>query len=65
MTNTDMIPSHNELQNLFKKIGNFFLQLIKIFEDIIAGFKLDYGAYESYYGLGTTAAAEEPAIEEE
>lgn len=50
MTGTDMIPTHNELQQLFKKIGNFFLKLIEIFEDIIAGFKLDYGTYDRYYG---------------
>jgi glutamate-1-semialdehyde aminotransferase len=58
-TDANMIPTDKELQGLFKKIGNFFLQLIKIFEDIIAGFKLDYGAYESYYGLGADDSEDE------
>lgn len=62
MTGTDFIPTHNELVALITKIAGFFKNLLKIFEEVIAGLKLDYGDYERQIEDDTTAA---PAIEEE
>lgn len=63
MTNTDVIPTHDELRAFIKKIAEFLKKFVEIFDKIIAGLKLNYGTYERIYGEDT--AAEEPAVEGE
>ncbi len=59
MTGTDSIPTHNELVALITKIADFFKKFIAIFEEIIAGLKLDYGDYTRLFGGDDTAEEEE------